>query len=167
MTPKFSDTHAPKHIGLQRLEQARAALTTIGPLATHTVPTPQRASSLLEFYLGNDVSRLLGDMMERPDHYSDRQKEIIEFLYGSGPIGQPVTEAEKDDLVLQLMRSTESSLKSRDLIRDLTAARHKARDAENEEIVMEDGTTLKDYLSGDSLQDFTFETQNSKDKIVF
>ena len=169
-TPSFSDLNAPKHEGLKQLTSARGALVTpIGPVATMTAPTPRPPASLLEFYLGSDVTRVFADMRDRPDHYSDRQKEIIEFLYTTLPtISTPVTEAEKDELILQFMRPTESALKSRDLVRDITAARHKAKeDAENEEIVMEDGTTLKDHLSGEDSRDkdFTFGKQDAGDKI--
>lgn len=165
MTKKFTDLHGPKHEGLEAfgkaLEDLRATPDFRGLFSGTAEPLP-RPRTLLEFYLGNDLRQLLQDVRARPEHYSERQREIVEHLCGTGGAVEPPTDQEKDELLLHFTRSTEAEAKSRDLIREMTAARHRKEDKENEETIMEDGRSLKDHLESDP----TYETQSFGDKII-
>lgn len=172
--PSFTDLYAPKHQGIEDLK-TRLAPVPYGGLAQVAPPAPQivRSSSLLEFYMGKDLRQLYDDMRARPDHYDDRQKELIEHLVNGVPLSPDPTDREKDDLLLRWVRSTEVESKSQQLVRQISDARHRKEqeDRENEEIVMEDGQTLKDHLEGKQQtpggEEPTFEKQDFGDKIIF
>jgi hypothetical protein len=173
--PSFTDLYAPKHTGIEDLKK-RLAPVPYGGLAQVAPAEGPRPTSptLLEFYLGKDLRQIYDDMRARPDHYDERQKAIIEHLVNQVAVDMAVTDREKDDLLLHWMRPSEVASKSQDLVRRLSDARHRKEqeDKENEEIIMEDGQSLKDHLEGKPPEpgapgEPTFEKQDFGDKIIF
>ena len=63
------------------------------------------------------------------------------------------------------MRNEEVAKATKDKIRDLTGARHKQEQAENDAIVMEDGRTLSEHMNGGE-PGGSFEKQDFGDKII-
>lgn len=169
--PSFTDLSAPKHDGVEKLKQLLKPVDFKGVFTATTEVKPAPPRTLLEFYVGNDLRQIYDDMRARPSHYDDRQKALLEHLVGQTPSLEPApTDREKDDLLIHWMRSTEVDARSRDLTREISAARHRKEkeDAENEEIVMEDGRTLKQHIDGaeGQAEDPSFEKQDFGDKII-
>jgi hypothetical protein len=142
-SPSFTEQFAPKHEGVAQLaallRPPSVQQLAIAALAPASVP--ERPKTFIEFYLGGDIRSIYDDMRARPDHYDDRQKQVIEHLMNSAPVTEPVT----------------------DKVRELTSARHKQEQAENDAIVMEDGRTLTDHLQTGGP---SFEKQDFGDKII-
>jgi hypothetical protein len=168
----FSEQYGAKHEGLEKLRSLLEAPNFVdkvysGVFSGMADPKPF-PSTLLEFYLGNDLRQIYDDIRARPDHYDDRHKEIIEHLVHGAAIPGELTNRDRDDLFFRWMRPTEVEAKSKDLARKITDARHK-EDAENAEIILEDGRSLKDHLEGEDSRkaEPSFEKQDFGDKIVF
>ncbi len=163
--PSFTEQFAPKHEGVAQLaallRPPSVQQLAIAALAPASVP--ERPKTFIEFYLGGDIRSIYDDMRARPDHYDDRQKQVIEHLMNSAPVTEPVTDKERDDVFLQFMRNETAAKSSRDTVRELTSARHKQEQAENDAIVMEDGRTLTDHLQTGGP---SFEKQDFGDKII-
>lgn len=161
--PSFTDQHAPKHPGLEEWAelmkpvQHRIFVTTAPP-----VPRPQ---TLLEFYLNGDLRQILNDMAARPDHYSDRQREVLHHLVHGSQTTSPVTTQEKDDLFYQWQRQSDLSAKSKEMVSAISDARHQREKSENEEIIMEDGRSLADHQNAQESTP-TFENQSFGDRII-
>lgn len=164
----FTDRHMPKHQGLETLESLKARMNAPPSTFSATVVAPPKPQSLLDFYFKDNLELFVQDMHARPDHYDDRQKEVIQHLVGMG-VGAAPTEAEKDELALQYVRDTGLARQSRDLVRKLTDARHEQEKRDGDATIMEDGRTLSDTMA-DGPQDkgiagFVFEQQNG-DKVI-
>jgi hypothetical protein len=164
-TTSFIDQHAPKHQGLSEWSelmkpvQHRIFVSTTAP-----VPRPQ---TLFEFYLGGDLREILNDMEMRPEHYSERQREVIQHLAHGYQTPTPVTAQEKDDIFYQWQRQSDLSAKSKEMVSAISDARHQRERKENEEIIMDDGRSLADHQSSqESAPTPTFENQSFGDKII-
>jgi hypothetical protein len=154
----FLEEHLPPHRGTVALKAALENLTppdfvtSIGRVAP---PVPVRApENLLEFYLGKDIGVLVEDQLARPDHYTDRQKEIIAHL--QSPQGTPPTTQELNDLMLQYARSTDAAKRTKETLRAVTAPDSSVES----QIIMEDGKTLASHMA-EGTGDFVFERQNA------
>ena len=170
--PSFTDLFLPRHEGTSALRQAMSpsgtSLPTVKQLAIASLAPPDVApkpKSLMEFYMGGDLRTLYDDTRARPDHYDDRQKQVIEHLMYGTALTEPVTDKEKDDLFLQYVRNEQVAKSTKDTIRELTGARHKQEQAENDAIVMEDGRTFSDHLKTEE-PGGSFEKQDFGDKII-
>jgi len=170
--PSFTDLFLPRHAGVAQLGQTMSSsgmtFPTVKQLAIASLAPPNaapRPTSLMEFYMGNDLRTLYDDTRARPDHYDDRQKQVIEHLMYGATLAEPVTDKEKDDLFLQYVRNEQAAKSTKDTIRDLTGARHKQEQAENDAIVLEDGRTFSDHLKTEE-PGGSFEKQDFGDKII-
>lgn len=171
LTDLFRPLTMTRHHGLQQLEEAGRALHSgkvpefkpLGSLAIGPAPQPRL---LLDFYV-QDPRALQEDMLARPDHYDDRQKEIITSLVDGTPLARPATDDEKNEIVMQYVRDTELARQSRDSVQRVTNARHE--DEDDQETIMEDGRSLKEHKQDGTArrgdQSFIFEKQNG-DKII-
>jgi len=74
----------------------------------------------LELYLGENLHPLHADVVSRPEHYTDRQKEIVLALHTKAPITVEPTEAELNDVILQMSRPTDLAKKSKDIMSKAT-----------------------------------------------
>jgi hypothetical protein len=126
------------------------------------VPRPQ---TLLDFYLNGDLRQILNDADLRPDHYTDRQREVLRHLVYGTQASSPVTTKDKDDLFYQWTRQSELSSKSKELVSAISDARHRQEATENEGIIMDDGRSLAEHQQGPSSSP-TFEGQDFGDKII-
>lgn len=155
----FTELYLPKHEGLERWDLLKEgnrgrALLAFAEAATTVAPTElEEPKGLLELYTGGNYAHLSDDVARRPDHYTDRQKEIVDSLIHKKKLPEPPTEREKTDLLLQLTRSTQSARATKEINRKMTEPKK-----EEEEIVLEDGKTLKEQAS--------FEKQDFGDKIL-
>ena len=100
-TPSFTERHAP---------------SVFLPMTESPAATKKPARSLLEHYLDGDVSPLLRDAEERPTHYTAAQKALIERLR----LTQPVSLAEKNELMLQYVRRTDAQKAEQQVRKKLT-----------------------------------------------
>lgn len=158
--PSFLDLHAPKHKGLEEWDSLIKGMKEPVPFTSHfstMAPRQEGPKTLLDFYLNGDIRQILEDSLERPDHYSDRQRQILLHLSASIPPNPPVTDLEKDELVYQWQRQTELEQKSKEVVEKITNARH---DQEDNKIVMENGQTLTEWTES------SFERQDHGDKII-
>lgn len=159
----FTEINAPKHEGLEEWKelmkpvQHRQFVALVEPV--------ERPKTLLEFYLGNDLRQLLNDMEVRPEHYTDRQQEVLRHLVLGALVSSPVTTQDKDDLFYQWMRQSDLSAKSKDLVSAITDARHR-ESAEDASIIMDDGRSLAEHQQHSAGSPATFETQGFGDKII-
>ena len=171
-SPSFTDLFLPRHSGSLELAKVMSpsgmTFPTVKQLAIASLAPPDVApkpKSLIDFYMGNDLRPLYDDTRARPDHYDDRQKQVIEHLMYNAALAEPVTDKERDDLFLQYVRNEQVAKATKDKIRDLTGARHKQEQAENDAIVMEDGRTFSDHLKAEE-PGGSFEKQDFGDKII-
>lgn len=166
----FVEMYAPKHQGLEDLKTRilpPKPEVPYKPMGTTAPLPPAPASSLLDFYL-NDLRVVQADMQARPDHYDDRQKEVIESLLNKTELARPITAAEKDEIALQYVRDTQLARQSRDSLQRVTNARHTEQE-DDAETIMEDGRSLKDHKEDGTAargdMSFVFQKQNG-DKII-
>ena len=68
---------------------------------------PQRPPTLLEAYLGNDVQHLCEDALRRPEHYSERQHELLNDLREGARSLKSVDYRDVNDVFLTYVRETE------------------------------------------------------------
>lgn len=160
----FVEQHAPKHQGLEEWNELMKPVQH--RIFAGTAPPPPRPQTLLEFYLGNDLRQLVDDMHARPEHYTDRQREILHHLVHGTQVSSPVDMHEKDELFLQWQRQSDLSAKSKDLVKKITDARHEAEKAEDEETIMPDGRSLAEHRQQQENALPSFEAQNFGDKII-
>lgn len=161
----FVEQYAPRHSGLEQLAELMKPVQHRLFAAT-TAPVP-RPATLLEFYLGNDFRQILDDVHLRPDHYTDRQKEILSNLAHGTPASTPVMDQEKDELFLQWQRQSDLSAKSRDLVKEISDARHREK-ADDDETIMDDGRSLSEHRQQQQEEERSpsFERQDYGDKII-
>ena len=100
-SPSFTDLFLPRHEGISELAKimSPSAMTfpTVKQLAIASLAPPDVApkpKSLIEFYMGSDLRPLYDDTRARPDHYDDRQKQVIEHLMYNTTLAEPVTDKE-------------------------------------------------------------------------
>lgn len=155
----FLNTNLPRHTEYEALRYlidgspARAAQRLknyVGIFSTTADVKSQKPSNLLEIY-APDLREIAEDCRQRPDHYDDRQKELIAHLVDRRPLRTPATDLEKNELLLTFMRR--SAAKSKET--------PKPKKEEDEEIVLEDGRTLSEVTA-----DATFEKQDFGDIVL-
>jgi hypothetical protein len=155
--PKVEDWHPAMKTWKELKDDGLPALLKRKPaIFSGLVETPARPTNLLEMYLGQDVRQIYQDLEQRPDHYSDRQKEIIRNLMYAEHLAAPVTDEEKNELLLHFMRPTKLEEQSQQL-------QSKLRGADDEPIILSDGTSLDESGSAPS---GTFEAQDDGDFIL-
>lgn len=174
--PNFIEDNLPRHGPMEALrdliaakpeEKAEAVLKYVGQF-THTADTTKtRPTNLLDLYL-MDVRTIYVDAQERPDHYDARQHEILNHLVMHVPLSRPITDEEKNDLLLTHLRASVSSKKKEDEKKKYDAAQRKKREQEeNDEITLEDGRSLSEAIEADKYKaDPTFEAQDFGDKVI-
>lgn len=142
----------PAHKGMQDWQDANLRFTDFkkyqGTFA-RTSPPVAPPKDMLEMYLGSDLRQLQQDMLERPDHYTDRQHEILQNLIHGVTVSPPPTTQERDELLYSLVRPTEVARKTKDLIEKITEERNKEeveRRSEEDETIMEDGRTYTEWM---------------------
>lgn len=70
-------------------------------------------------------------MEKRPDHYSSEQRELIKVLAGTAR--GTVTEEQKNELLLQFMRTTDASRIAKNTLTEATRPRTHASSFEEQE----------------------------------
>lgn len=160
----FVEQHAPRHRGLEEwAELMKPVQHRLFVATAQPVPRPQ---TLIEFYLGNDLRQLMEDMYERPEHYTDRQREVLHHLTHGTQLSSRVDSYEKDELFLQWQRQSDLSTKSKELVKKITDARHLEERSENEETIMDDGRSLAEHQQAQENAPPSFEAQDFGDKII-
>lgn len=169
----FMEAHRPRHEPIEALRNLIAAppeaagksfLEYIGAFTTTADTTKTRPTNLLDLY-AQDIRAIYLDAEQRPDHYDERQHEILNHLMLQAPLSRELTDEEKNELLLTYMRRSVSKEERNRKIREQEARRKKQEQEENEDIVLEDGRTLAEAIEDEKHQG-TFEKQDFGDKII-
>lgn len=152
---KFTDEHAPKVQDFVETHRPKVPnfieenLPRFGPQFVLGPPSAQRKDpSLLDAYFNGDPSRLLLDAAQRPDHYTDEQKKILEALEQKQPLPPGTSPRELSELVLRFTERTEHRQKREAIVQraqkkledDPTVKRKEEEDREREEREKAEGT---------------------------
>ena len=172
--PTFVDLHRPRHkemeawSALMKSKSPQGLVEFAGTFAATTDTKKSRPSNLLDLYLGNDCRQLAVDLLARPDHYDERQHQLIAFLTAGGKLDRAITDAEKNELMMTLMRPTASDLALRERNRREAERRRKQEQEDDEYTLLEDGTSVADALGTEKAKRdaATFEKQDFGDRII-
>jgi hypothetical protein len=119
----FVDRHAPTHPAHSGFAEANAPQMARSPEFGELGPRPEEVrtpQTLVDMYLNGDFTKLFADTKDRPEHYTPRQREIVEARHLGRDLNPEPTTAEINDLVLELVRATDTAKKSRDIIQRVT-----------------------------------------------
>lgn len=127
----FVKKYAPKHEGLEAVKSVESEASTPADrlaaiartFAVKETAKTKPSHGLFDTYV-KDPGDIRADTQQRPEHYTDRMKEVAEALADRRESSPPVTEQDKSSLLLQYMRSTESSSIVRKAVSQTTDSRH-------------------------------------------
>ena len=153
VTPQLSfvERHAPRHPAHRGFVQTHAPKITLGP-RREEVSQPK---TLVDFYLDGDFARLYADLCSRPDHYDERQAQIIRSKFMKQPCHPEPTDTEINSLVIQLTRSTDTEKKHQKILEQFGHKTQKAFDIGDEAVL----------LGADGQPEGSFEDQDFGDLI--
>ncbi len=158
--PDFLEDNRPKHDHLEQMQEmaqgedrAQAFKDFLGHFVAATEPV-KKPETLIDMYLQGDMSKLVQDALARPDHYDQRQHEIITALSRDLELDTPATVDERNELFITFMRDTEAQKKTKERNQRLS-------DSGGSGIVLEDGRTLEE-AAADERKAPTFENQDYK-----
>lgn len=122
--PDFIETNRPRHEPMEAMKRLADPEDDFGAqsfvaLGTKLIETPQRPKTLLDMYAA--LPHIVADSRKRPEHYTDRQHDVITALSSRREASPPVRDDEKNELLLTYLRSTEADQKRRDIITKATA----------------------------------------------
>jgi hypothetical protein len=169
----FIEAHRPRHEPIEALRNLIAAppevagksfLEYVGAFAATADTTKTRPTNLLDLY-AQDIREVYLDAQRRPEHYDERQHEMLNHLQHGAPLSREMTDEEKNELLLTYMRRTISTEERERKIREQDRQRKRREQEENEDIVLEDGRSLAEAIE-DEKNTGTFEKQDFGDKII-
>lgn len=169
----FMKAHLPRHQPMEALRDLIAAPPEaagssfkeyVGAFTTTADTTKTRPTNLLDLY-AQDIRELYLDAQRRPEHYDERQHELLNHLMTKAPLSRPMTDAEKNELLLTYMRRTITKEERERKIKDQDSRRKKREQDEDDETIMEDGRSLSETIEGEKGTG-TFERQDFGDKII-
>lgn len=147
MTKSFSETHRPRHAGLEQLRGVRIAAPT---------PLERRPSNYITMYLSGDARVIYVDAENRPQHYSSRQHDMLEGLARGE---NSYSDRDLNDLFLTYLQQTDAAARSKNLAASITDARHGGDDG----ILLDDGRTTQQAAADEKA---SFEAQDFGPSIV-
>lgn len=154
--PDFLATNLPRHEPLDAMKRLMDPKDKFDSkdyaLSAKLVEPPKRPDSLLEMYGG--VRAVQQDAIQRPQHYTERQHEILLALTTGRTAVPEVTRAEKDELMLTFARSTEADAKRKEIIEKLTTP---------DDTLLDDGRTVDQAASDERA---SFQNQDFDEEIV-
>lgn len=168
--------HLPRHEPMEALrsliaappeEKAKSYLEYVGAFSSTANTEKTRPANLLDLY-ATDIREIYLDTQRRPDHYDERQREIVESLMMSTPL-KNVTDQEKNDILVTFMQRTVGKEERERKAQEEDRRRKKREQEENDEIVLEDGRTLSESVAAEKAQqqyEGIFERQDFGDKII-
>jgi len=109
-------------------DAAKSFLDYCGAFAETADTTKTRPSNLLDLYLP-DIREIYRDSVARAEHYDQRQHDCVSHLATQSVLETPITDTEKNELLLTFMRRTAEKVVAK-----------VASKPEPEEIILEDGT---------------------------
>lgn len=124
MKKTFSEQHLPEVIDFVKkhapkvpnfIEENRPKFDpgfTLGPALS-----ARKDPSLLEAYFGQDIRQLLLDVSNRPDHYTEEQKNILRALERKEPLPPGTTTSDINNIVLRFTERTEQRKKREEVVR--------------------------------------------------
>lgn len=119
--PEFITRHTPvlKHYGMEWLDQSKENLESgqPPPVFQSTAPPVAKPESLIDFYLKGDVAPIFADLTQRAEHYTDRQKEIVEAMMAGKEPHPKATINELNDLMFRWREKTEQVKARREVVR--------------------------------------------------
>lgn len=167
--------HLPRHEPMEALrtliaappeEKAKSYLEYVGAFSTTADTKKTRPTNLLDLY-ATDIREIYLDVQRRPDHYDERQREIVEALMMN--LKKEITDQEKNDLLVTFMQRTVDKKERERKAQEEDRRRKKKEQEENDEIVLEDGRTLSESVAAEKAQqqyEGIFEKQDFGDKII-
>jgi hypothetical protein len=100
--PNFMEENSPRLVPQHRL----------GPEA----PRASQLPTLLDAYFQGDVTQIHADVLSRPDHYTEQQREIVNLLRRKAPLPVGTRMQDLNDIVLSFFERTQQRKKREKLV---------------------------------------------------
>jgi hypothetical protein len=149
MTKKISnfvEEHRPRHPLEEAMKKDQGESVFGSQLMGHFVRTedlPESTNKKTLFDVYGSPRLIFDDVGRRPNHYTERQREIARALMSKQPLDPPPTDNEKNELLLTYMRKTQQDRTRRDIISRVSG---RFVGAVDEPIILPDGRTLDESV---------------------
>jgi hypothetical protein len=177
MPEDFVEENLPRHEPIEAMRSLIASpqedlgksfLEYVGTFVTTADTTRVRPNNLLDLYEIN-IRQVYQDAHQRPEHYDDRQHEILDHMAMGRPLTRSPTDPEKNELVLTFLRRSTSEAERRRRAQEQDRHRRRQEQEENDDIILEDGSSVSDAIESEKAQknyEAVFEKQDFGDKVI-
>lgn len=118
-TTSFQDQHLPKvpdfiKTNVPRVQQNDAGVFEVMHMGAPVVhPSPK---TLLDDYFGGNTDIIFLDMQRRPDHYTPKQRAIVDAIREKRPLPDFVQPNDLSELVLTYVEATQQRKKRQEIV---------------------------------------------------